>query len=283
MLPPQLVEVAAVVAGQSPVLLRGALRISETALEQYWVAAKCRLDRWGRTLKQYSDRMQMPSAPRAQLWQSAQPLLEEILASEILTRVWTAVGCAVDREHNNHEIGPIVRSIYIGHLEARHRVLNLMLQGQGFGIEAAVVLNRLRHRIERWSDMLIGYVHTTGDAQEFAFDVPRMTEFADDIRHEQVLPGGQVAWQIVLASLRASFDRSLCGQAVNADLNEHIASAILSGFDTSAFDSTGVVKSLWLMRMSNVAKDTQGLIDTLLADERAPAAPRIVRVPKRRF
>lgn len=282
MLPHQLVEVAALVAGQAPVLLKVGVRVSESSLEQYWVSSKCRLDRWGRTLKQYTTRMHEPAAPRSLLWNAAQPVLEEILASEALTRVWTAIGSGLDKQQASRDISPIVRSIHVGHLEARHRVLNLMLHGQGFGVEAAVVLNRLRHRIERWIDMLLGYVHVVADVREFAFEPDRMVDFAEDISHEQMLPGGPIAWQMVLASLRSTFRRSLTCESVNHDLNERIAAAVMSCFDADVFDSSGVMKSLWLVRMSNVAKDTQGMIDTLLADDRPPA-PRVVSIPKRRF
>lgn len=276
----QLVETAALVAGQSPVLLKADARLSESALEQYWVAAKCRLDRWGRALKDYSTRLKEPAAPRSQLWSHAQPLSEEVLASEALTRVWTALGCALDARQDRREVGPVVRSIYLGHLEARNRVLSLMLQGQGFGVESAVILNRLRHRTERWIDMLLGYVQTACDVREFAFDTERMLEFAADIAHEQVLPGGTIAWQMVLASLRSTFQPSLASQPVNADLNERIVTAVLSAFDADAFDSVGLLNSLWLARMSHVAKDTQGLIDVLLAEE-LTSPHRIISLPKR--
>jgi hypothetical protein len=278
----QLIEIAAIVAGQTPVMLRSAMRVSDASLEQYWVAAKCRLDRWGRMLKQYSDRMQEPAAPRSLLWNSARPLLEEILASEILTRVWTALGCAMDERRHSRDIGPIARSIYLGHLEARNRVLNMMLRGQGFGVEAAVTLNRLRHRLERWTDMLLGYIQTATDATEFAFDAERVREFAADIEHEQQYPGGQVAWQVVLASLRAAFRRSLACDPLNDDLHERIAAAILACFDPEVFDSTGALKSLWLVRLSNVAQDTQGMIASLLAEE-GPPAVRPATLPHRRF
>lgn len=282
MQPHQMVEVAALLAGQAAVLLRLGLRVSESSLEQYWVTSKCRLDRWGRTLKEYTRRMQEPAAPRVLLWDAAQPVLEEILASEALTRVWTAIGCGLDVQRGESEVGPVVRNIYVGHLEARNRVLNLMLHGRGFGVEPAVALNRLRHRIERWIDLLLGYVHPACDARDFAFDAGRMLEFADDIQHEQLSPGGHFAWQVVVASLRTTFGRSLVCEPANGDLNQRIAAAILSALDAEVFDSTGVFKSLWLLRMSNVAKDTQGMIDSLLADD-PPPAHRIVTTPHRRF
>jgi hypothetical protein len=209
-------------------------------------------------------------------------LLTEILASEVLTRVWTALGCAIDGAHQEHEVGPIVRGIYIGHLEARNRVLNLMLHGQGFGVEAAVALNRLRHRLERWTDMLLGYVHTACDASEFAFDPIRLGEFADDIRSELRQPHGNLSWQIVVASLRATFAKCDPAHALNADLHERVVAGVLSCFDPEMFDSTGVFKSMWLVRMTNVAQDTQGMIDLLVAEEE-PVASRPTRIPKGRF
>jgi hypothetical protein len=50
----------------------------------------------------------------------------------------------------------------------------------------------------------------------------------------------------------------------NEDLNAKIASAILSCFPSDLFDSTGLFRSLWLLRMSNVTSDVQGMIDTLV-------------------
>jgi hypothetical protein len=281
MLPYQLVEIAALVAGQGPVLLKAAPRLSESGLEQYWVASKCRLDRWGRALKQQTAVSQKPR-PRRERSIAAQPLATEILASEVLTRVWTALGCAVDDVHCSRDVGPIVRGIYVGHLEARNRVLNLMLHGQGMGVEGAVVLNRLRHRLERWTDMLLAYLHPSADAREFAFEPPRMLEFAEDIQFEQRQAPGEIIWQIVVASLRAAFAPGLICEPRNADLHERIVAGVLSCFESEVFDSTGVFKSLWLMRMTNVANDTQGLIDSLLADERPPP-PQPDAQPKKRF
>jgi hypothetical protein len=197
--------------------------------------------------------------------------------------VWTALGCGIDEIHRSRDIGPVLRGVYIGHLEARSRVLNLMLHGQGFGIEAAVHLNHQRRRIERWTDMLLGYIQGGScDAREFAFDSNRMCEFAEDIQVEQRGPGGAVAWQMVVASLRASFPREASREAGNADLNERIVAGVLSCFDPELFDSIGAFKSLWLVRMSNVAKDTQGMIDFLVAEEQ-PASSERAREARRRF
>ena len=43
--------------------------------------------------------------------------------------------------------------------------------------------------------------------------------------------------------------------------------AILSCFPSDLFDSTGLFRSLWLSRLSNVTNDVQGMIDSLLTPE----------------
>ncbi len=52
----ELAELAALISTHGPVFVRSGLPIPERNIEEYWVASKCRLDRWGRTLKQISTR-----------------------------------------------------------------------------------------------------------------------------------------------------------------------------------------------------------------------------------
>src|SRR5262249_36380829 len=47
-----LAELAALVAVHAPVIVQGAGRVPHSSSEQYWAASKCRLDRWGRLLRQ---------------------------------------------------------------------------------------------------------------------------------------------------------------------------------------------------------------------------------------
>jgi len=67
----------------------------------------------------------------------------------------------------------VARSVLAGHLEARHRVLTLLVQGPGVATEAAVKLNHLVRRVERWADLLLGYLGNLGAVGEFAVDPDR--------------------------------------------------------------------------------------------------------------
>ena len=59
--------------------------------------------------------------------------------------------------------------------------------------------------------------------------------------------------------------------AACAALNAKVAAGVIGCFYAGIFDTQGVPKSLWQVRLAQVADDTQGMIDQLLCDE-PPAA-----------
>jgi hypothetical protein len=244
------------------------------------------LDRWGRSLKSLGEEVSQADPQQRQArWPVVRGVLEEILTGEVLTRVWTAVLCACDREHGSRQAEPVARSVLIGHLEARHRVLTLLVRGRGIDAEQGVKLNHLRRRSERWTDLLVGYLSGLHDVSEFAIDPARARDFAEDLRYQGDLPGGRHAWPLVLASVRSAFRQGLSPTSPNADLNTRIAAAILSCFPPELFDSTGILRSLWLLRLTSVAQDAAGMIEDLLAweksPERTPEPPGLSRPPRR--
>ncbi len=272
----ELIELAAVVSAHGPVLIRGSGQLSTNSIDEYWTASKCRLDRWGRSLKSLSDETagrsrQGRSGRGRSRWPFFRSVIEEILTGEVLTRVWTAVICAYDRHRGTELVEPVVRSVLIGHLEARHRVLTLLVHGPGIDAEQALKLNRLRRRTERWTDMLIGYLAGQYEVTEFAVDPARAKDFAEDLSHQSRLAGGRHVWPLVLGSLRAAFRQGLSPISPNADLNTRIATSIVSCFQPELFDSTGVFRSLWLLRLTNITADTQVMLDELLSLEDHPA------------
>lgn len=261
----ELLELAALVSVHGPVLVRNSPPISPKSVERYWIASKSRLDRWGRTLKALStaNDARQPGSPDA-VSLSVRGVLEEILTGEVLTRLWTAAMCAYDRRRGTDVAEPVVRSVLIGHLEARHRVLTLLVRGPVVGAEQAVRLNQLRRRTERWTDMLLASLAEWCDVGEFAFDPERTKDFAEDLSFQASMKGGQHAWPLVIASLRAAFRQGLCPTCPNFDLNAQIGESVLSAFSADLFDSTGLVQSLWMARLSSITNDAQGMVAELL-------------------
>jgi hypothetical protein len=265
----ELVELAAIVSARGPGLIHSGQSIPTPSVEQYWTTSKVRLDRWAWRLKRFVEESQAGKRRPRDPWPEVRGVLEEILAGEVLTRVWTALLCAYDRHRGGDEVEPAARSVLIGHMEARHRALTLLVRGPGVDAESAVKLNRLRRRAERWTDLLLGHLVRLHEVSEFAFDPRRAGQFADDFRQRGLLQQDRQVWPLTLAALRAAFRQGLSPRSPSADLNARIAGSILSCFASESFDSTGLLRSLWLMRLSNVADDTQGMIEDLLTSEHA--------------
>ena len=139
-------------------------------------------------------------------------------------------------------------------------------------MEAAVRLNQLRRRAERWTDLLIGYLAGLDPVSEFAFEPARADDFARDLRFMGRRPAGRQAWPLVVSSLHAAFRKGLSNESPNGDLNARIAAAILSCFPAELFDSTGQFRSLWMQRLSNATSDAQGMIADLLGPPATVAA-----------
>ena len=101
----ELVELAALVATHVPALISEVPRLSNAALQQYWTESKCRLDRWGREFRSYQRVAdQLEPGWIHERWHTTRATMQEVLASEVLTRVWSAAVIAHDLG-KHHQIG----------------------------------------------------------------------------------------------------------------------------------------------------------------------------------
>jgi hypothetical protein len=269
----EMLELAALVAQHGPVLARGVAGIPSGSIEAYWSASRCRLNRWHRRLKAESGKRKAASGetPLSAFRAPPSPLpavIEEILASEVLTRVWTAVMDAYDRHRGADLTGPVARSVFAAHVEARHRVLTLLVSGSAVTAEEAMRLDLLRRRAERWTDVLLGQLAALGDVAPLAFDPERAADFAEDFKPESPEERGRLVGPLLMSSMRAAFRRGLAPVSPNADLNAKIASSIVAFFPPELLDGTGVPESLWLLRILQTTLVAEGMIDELLSAER---------------
>jgi hypothetical protein len=259
----ELVDVAGLVALNGPLLICGPHQPAPTPLEQYWSTSKFRFESWTRALKTFAS-LSDASHENFDGWIEVRAALDEIFASEILTRVWTAVLVACDRRSGVHQAEPIARSVLASHEEARGRAMALLVHGGGLGVKQAASVNRLRRRAERWSDVLIGGLLNLCDVREFAIDPRRAEDFAIDLAQQRGSASGDQAWRLTLVSMRNAFQSGMSVIAANPDANARITASVLSCFPADLFDSTGVFHSLWMTRLAAHASDAQGLISELL-------------------
>ena len=263
-----LVELGALIAAHGTLFVQHTSMLTQRHTEQYWLASRCRHDRWFQVLQAFERATPMSKEDQ---WPFVQAVVEEILASELLTRTWTAVGCSYDRRHNSTEFESIVRSVLVGHMEAHNRVLHLLVKGQGFAANEARRLNRLRRQTERWTDLMLGYLACDHNVDDFAFDPELVHEFAADLNYERRSVANEPAWKLTLASLRTTYCGNLVADSPHGDLNTRIAASILACFQSDLFDSMGTLKSHWVLRISQITEETEGLVEDLLGAEQPPA------------
>lgn len=263
----ELVELGALIAINGRACLHGQESLVDGSINEYWSAAKSRIDRWCHSLAAYQRQVIARRRQHARLWRRIPPVLEEVFTGEILTRVWTAVACEHDRRQGTSYVSPVVRSVFMGHVEARNRALAVMFHAQDYDLDEVLVVNRLRALSERWTDMLLAQLVPDCDIAEVAFDEKRAHDFADDVPdHRNVLDDDQ-RWRLIHASLKAAFKKGVSHGSPNADLNARIASTILSCLRPDQVDSTGAFRSLWMLRMNHTTCDAQAMIDELLTVE----------------
>ena len=256
---PDLLQLAALVALHGQELAENAATISDTSLQRYWTSAKCRLDRWGRHLRSVA-REDVCSQQTPRLV----PLMEEIVTSEVLTRVWTAVVHAAADDKGRENSLSVVDSIKSGHCEARHRALGLVATDKVRRRDANHIA-RLHRRVSRWTDLLIAHLQQTHEVSQFAMDQKRCLDFADDLHYQNDRPGSENTGPLTIASMRTAICRRLYPQSPNADLNYQIGASVVACCETDSWQGSDLFDSLWAIRLLNNASHCETLVDFFLA------------------
>lgn len=270
----QLIEVAGLIGLRCSPLLNAPLPICSDALSEYWIASRCRLDHWGRTLRALGHSHSAP--PPQDDGDLLLRLSEEITLAEGLARVVAGVCHAYDTRRQGEEAGAIGRSVLDAHRQAISRLRALQFAWWSNGSGKSRHARSLSKQTEHWTDVLLAYVAMAADVECFAFDPSRVREFAYDCQLHGT-DASLAASQLLVHSLRTSF--SAANQApLNADLNRRIAGAALALFGSGGFDGHGLVRPAWMLRAERTADDTATLVERLFAeDEAAPAT----RLPQR--
>ena len=223
---------------------------SETTVElakQYWTASKCRLESWQRALRIFAEDLK-ENDPWHDPWPATEVVVQEILISELLTRVWSAVLVQCDQTTQANELTGVAQSVFISHMEISSQALRLLMAQSDARQAAVQKLNLQRRRIERWTDLLLAYLSDEKISSRFAHDRERMLEFAAE-RRQQTPEAQRQANQILLASLSADLKKNTGRLSANPELNRQIAAGVMAFLPAEQFDSIGLPKStsqLWI-------------------------------------
>ncbi|QDV71473.1 hypothetical protein Poly24_52090 [Rosistilla carotiformis] len=260
-----LAELAASLAIHGPRLLADGDSIPAAALQDYWIASRNRSTRWHQTLALHREFERSGNLTGLRAWWENQlPTLEEILVSEILTRVYASLGHGLDAKLAEPEVYPVVHSVHVSHLEARNRVLGVMVSQRGASSEAVARLNRLRKTVERWTDVLVGQVAAVfPEAARYGSVLERTLSFAED-GCDQAARTRQTQGWLLMAAIRDSLLRQMSANAANPIENGKISDSVLVCLRPDMFDALGTLQSLWLHRLRHSAQQTDCVLSQLL-------------------
>lgn len=256
----ELVEIAALLA-VAPRPDSG-VSLCEDALAEYWIASRCRIDHWSRSLRRLGhSQTAAPEAPCDLL----ERLAEEITLSSVLCRVVAAIAHGLEHGHptTGRNSASVAASALANQQEAAARLRGLVGAWWPNDGERAQRLAGQRKLSARWSDHLVAYAAPIASARRFAFDSAVVEDAAADI------PTGAAARAATQRLLRLGVRTAFSGcrkEPLRPELNARVGGAALGLIGPGAFDGHGLLRSPWMSRVERVADDAAAMVEQLFLD-----------------
>lgn len=261
----QLLALASTMAGVGQVLDRANIQVKGDAAHGYWLANRFRCDAWHQRISQHRTAIERcGTSRRARLWTEILPTLEEILASEPLSRVMAYLSALLELRSADGDWSALSHSVLASHVEARLRCLNLMVFGYGFPVEQAVRLNRLRRLMESTNDSLISSLPPLPQLDGYGFDLPFIVHQQAQLKSYPLSDAvDRVRLQCLVIGAVRSIQMDHMNAAANPRLNESIAESALGLLPSALFDSFGVAQGRLISSASHAGADIEVSTDDL--------------------
>ncbi len=228
----QTAEVAALASMVSEHVVQAEEPIATNALHAYWKSSQLRLKCWFAGLRT-SPPGRTTTLPPFHLRQQV-CLSREILVAELLTRVWSTVLLARDVYHANDECQQLARHVFLGQMEARHEVLKMLADPNRLPSRETTAIDRLRRRVERWTDVLVGPMVIQYGVTDFAFDVERAKDHGPTQSPLSFSGPNAAASQLTLVGLTHAIPRTTHIDHARAVLDLAVARAVLTAIPPQA-------------------------------------------------
>lgn len=233
-------EIAAFASARSDVLF-AAGRIADAPLERFLGCGRSLVASWTATLDEY--RAVLPTLESimdgeevSEYWSELADFFEEVFVSELLFRVWGAVLTAADQESGQVRGEPIARRVLIDTLFVRRDALAIIADSDFQSHPELLRCEKVRRKVERWSDVLIGHLTLRYDVNDFAFSAERCRDFGIEQLEQEVLDSRSAVWEMILTGLRLAFPSTQAMFSPTSDDHRRLISSILTAFPPAAFD-----------------------------------------------
>ena len=248
---PDLVELTSLLAANGDLFIENVPRVSAEAIEDYWTASRCRVERWRCDFHRAHDLLpQVAGHDRDNLLSLIEGVVVDVLATELLARIWSALAIGWESHRNGDDVTPVVRSAFLAHLESRNQILHFMAGSQNRPERAIERWNRLRRSAERTTDILLaGLPITSGSAGAFAHDVKRYRAAHDSWQAQEFDSTTRRGIGLVAGAFISQLEQQFPTVRGSVDLNGRIAASILRCLQAEMFQAIGQIQSLWQLRL----------------------------------
>ena len=258
---PDLLQLAAILAVQSPKLKAANVDPVGSYLGSYWSASEQRIDSWNRELRLHSKKQ----PTRFNLSQ----ILQEIILSEPLTRIWTAIITSGCNFQDGKEAVANAKRMMNLHLDVHYRGM-AMLSGSNGPEETVANIVKLEQRTERWTDLLLAYVEQSYPASHLAPNPERSLDFFQDLQYQSGRAGHGVSSAITLSTMRETICCNIAPQSPHASLNFQIGATIVESCEAGELQSERIFESLWAVRLVNRLAECQKMVANYLSSGHNP-------------
>jgi hypothetical protein len=255
----QFVELVGIVSAHSPNLIESRRPLSRDPLERYGDFSQVRIRNWLSALDDLPREVAAtPLTLRPFVWQRAEVTLVDIFAGGLAARVWGAVLTACSRARRDLPAEKIARSALAGQLRAQTGALQLLLEGPCLTGERRAGLDKLRRRIERWTDLFLGHLVGRYALGDFAYDLDRALDFGQEQLRESWGPRQNRIWDLYFLCLNSVFPDDKLPGGIQAEWREELLHSILGCFPPEMFVEEGPLKSVRLQRFLNTGTLREG-------------------------
>ena len=225
-----LASISGLFAANAPSLISRAHAPPSPRLLEYSQLTRDLLREWWRCL----DSPREQTAPLASL-------AEEVLATELTSRIVAGVFAVCDARAGRRTAGPFARAALLDLMQAKHWVLGRIVRGpQPLG--AYLRINQLRRKTERWCDCLLGSLPDSHAAVSFAIDAGRMRDFT----RKTTAASSQAGQYLTLVSLRLAMPTSTVQDPRRCEIYRALMGSLLAFWPSDAFDTHGMLRGpMW--------------------------------------
>lgn len=243
----ELVNVAVVTTLRGASFCRPGSRPIGGHVEEFWRATKQRQANWATLLHSLEREADASHRLRPSDVDRLQGLAEELLASDILVRLWSALVRSVATGPCEGFVA-FAQSALLGQLDARNRLLRLLVRTGSIPSDVQRQLDQLRRHAERWTDLLLGYLPRTIELNDLAFEIERVEDFTQSFQYGG-LRERSITETLMMESVLSNARRMMQAKCPNPTLNRRIAQSVLVALGVDLLETTGVDADLWQMRL----------------------------------